>query len=97
MERQTGRRVQTIQFVIVSLGQRTVGSVLDNDMTGRAGAVSAAGVLELNPEMEGDVQNRFGLAVLVVRQLPRFKFHGAIKIRERYLRHIFIVTIWKPR
>lgn len=92
MQRQTGSHIQAVQLILFGLGKRAVGGVLHDDMAGSAGALPAAGVLQLNAEMHGDVQNRLRLSMFVVGQLAGFEFDGAIDVRERYFRHTFIVA-----
>ena len=41
-------------------------------MAGGAGIVAAAGMLQVNAEIEGDVEQGFRLAVILVGQLPGF-------------------------
>jgi len=48
--------------------------------TRRAGAASAAGVLQLDAEIHGDVQQGLGLSVIVIGEFPRFEFHGLTSV-----------------
>ena len=49
-------------------------------------------MLERDAKMHRDIQQGFGLPMIVIRELPGFKFHRTIQIYKRYFRHIFIVT-----
>ena len=61
-------------------------------MAGGAGAASAAGVLKLDSEVDGDVQDRLGFAVFVVGELAGLELDGLVEIGERYLGHSFILA-----
>ena len=53
-------------------------------------------MFELNAEIDGDVQNRLGLAVFVVGKLAGLELDRLAEVGERYLGHTFIVAcgIW---
>src|SRR5262249_55713414 len=60
--------VETIGLVVLHLAE-VLGAFADEDVAGRTRAAAAARVLERDIEVLGDVEERFGLAVMRVRQL----------------------------
>ena len=62
-------------------------------VAGGAGAASAAGVFELDAEVHRDVENRFGLAVLVVGKLSGLELDRLADIGERNLGHNFHCSV----
>src|SRR5260221_11286907 len=65
-------------------------------MAGGAGVVSAAGMLQMNAEIEGDVEQGFRLAVIFVGQLPGFEFHRHIGGKKSNLGHTFSIASRGP-
>ena len=57
-----------------------------DDVARSAGAVSAAGMFQMDSEVQADVEKRFGLAVLVVRQFSRLELDGLAV--NGYLGHV---------
>lgn len=53
---QTGSHVAAVSLVIVHLGQ-VVHTVFHNDMTGGAGAVATAGMLQVDSEIQTNIEN----------------------------------------
>ena len=49
-------------------------------------------MLERDAKMHRDIQQGFRLPMIVIRELPGFKFHRTIQVYKRYFRHILIVT-----
>ncbi len=49
---------------------------LHHDVARGAGAIAAAGVFQMQSEVEGDVENRLGLAVVEVRKLAVLELEG---------------------
>ena len=95
MQRQVGRGIQLVEFVIV--GFRQVGVTRSDDhMAGSASATAATGMFQMDAEVHGDVQQRLGFPVILKRQLPVFKFDRLVafcsEIRKCNLRHDFIVA-----
>ena len=58
-----------------------------DDVTGCAGAATAAGVFQVDMAVDGDIQNGFRLTVIIVRQFAGFKFNCCILRQEGYFRH----------
>ena len=63
---QAGSQVQAVELEIFSLGDALF-AFLQEDVAGRAGRDSAAGVVEEDAIVFGDVQDTHGLAVAIVR------------------------------
>jgi len=71
---ESGGHVEPVGFIVVHLGQ-IFHAVFHDDVAGGAGAVASAGVFELDAGVEADIEEGFGLAVLVVRQLAVLEFY----------------------
>src|SRR5271157_1936925 len=82
VELQVGGHVEAIGFFVVHLVEQ-LPALLHHDVTGGAGAVTAAGVLQVQAEVHGHVQDRLRLAVLLVGQLAVFKFEALVLGKER--------------
>ena len=96
MQSQPWRHIQTIKLVVVSFGQIRIAAFYDH-VAGGAGAATAAGVFELNAEVQRDIEDRLRLAVLVVRKLAVLELDGLVEIGECHLRHIFILAVQPAR
>ena len=70
---QVGGHIEPVGFFIVELAQQFL-ALANYHMTSGAGAVAAAGMLKVNPEVERYIQQRLRLAVILVRQLAGFEF-----------------------
>src|SRR5262249_812056 len=66
--RQAPGGVEPVRFVVLHLAE-VLFSLFDDHVAGRAGAAAAAGVLEGDAEILGQIEKRFGLAVMGVRHL----------------------------
>jgi len=73
-EGEAGGHVETIKFVVVGFGQVFVAVDYD-DVASGAGAASSAGMLEVNVEIEGDVENGLAFSVIVVGKLSGFELN----------------------
>jgi hypothetical protein len=91
MEGQAWRHVEAIQFVVVRRAQVLIAVFYDH-VAGSASAASAAGMFELNAEVDGDVKQRLRLPVFVVGQFSRLELHGPVDIRKSHLGHNSIVA-----
>jgi hypothetical protein len=56
-------------------------------VAGGAGAASAAGMLKVQAEVHGNIEQRFRLSVSFVRKLVFFKFERLTRWKERNFRH----------
>ena len=88
MQREAGRHVQAVGFVIVHLRQVPVCPVLHDHVTGRTGAASTAGVFEMNAVIQSDVEEGFRLPMIGIRKLTRFEFHSPAFGQERHFGHV---------
>ena len=61
-------------------------------MAGGAGAASAAGVIEMDVEVQRHIQNGFALAMVPIGQLSGFIFDGFVFRKKRDAWHNSIVT-----
>src|SRR5207247_8816560 len=73
--RQAPRRIEPIRLIVFHLGE-VLRPLTDDDVAGCAGAAAAAGVLERHATILGHVEKRLRLAMVRIRQPPRFEFHG---------------------
>ena len=71
-ESEAGGHVETIELVVVGFGQVLVAVDYD-DVASGAGATSSAGMLEVNVEIEGDIENGLAFSVVVVGKLSGFE------------------------
>src|SRR5579885_2233345 len=67
---QAGRPIQQVLLALFRFRQFVV-SLLDDYMTGGAGAVAAAGMLQRDAVPEQDIEDRAGLPVMLKRRLGR--------------------------
>src|SRR5664279_5321095 len=81
VELQVGGHIETIGFVIVHLVKQLL-ALFDHDVTSRASAVSAARVLQMQPEIHGHIEDRLRLAMVLVGKLAVFKLKCLI-VREK--------------
>src|SRR5262249_21894965 len=77
VERQIGGGIEAVQFVVRRLREVLL-AFFDHHMAGRAGAVSAAGMLEMQAKIEGNVEQRLRKPMILVRQLPGLELHGYV-------------------
>lgn len=75
LESQARRHIEAVRFVVVHFGE-VIQALRNDHVTGSAGAISTAGVFEMNAKMEANVQQGLGFAVFGVRQLSRLILHG---------------------
>src|ERR1017187_10143059 len=81
VELQVGGHVKTIGFVIVHLVEQLL-ALFDHDVTSRASAVSAARVLQMQPEIHGHIKDRLRLAMVLVGKLAVFKLKCLVLGKE---------------
>ncbi len=75
LRREAPRRVEAVGFVFLHLAQM-LGAVPDDHVARRARAASAAGVLERDMEMLGDIEERLRLPVMRIRQIAVLELDG---------------------
>ncbi len=73
LQREAGGHLEAIAFFVLVHFGKVFHALGDDHVAGGAGAVSAAGMFEMDSKVEADVENRFGLSVLVIGQLSRFE------------------------
>lgn len=93
MQRHPGGLFHSIQFIVVGLAQRVVGAVLYDHVARGACAASAAAVLQLNSKIQRDIQNGFGLSMMLVGQFPGLKLDRTVDVYKLNFRHTSIVSI----
>lgn len=71
-EGEAGGHVETVEFVVVGFGQVFIAFNYD-DVTSGAGAASAAGMLQMDVEIESDVEKRFAFSMIVIGKLSGFE------------------------
>src|SRR5207237_5961015 len=88
------RGVEPIELLILRLAEVLL-AFLDVEVTRRAGAAAAAGVLERNPEIHRDVEERFGQSMVLVRELPPLELDARrlAVLAESDLRHHTAFTL----
>src|SRR6185295_2424702 len=67
--------VEAVRLVVLHLAEM-LGALADEDVAGRARAAAAAGVLERDVEVLGDVEKRLGLAVMRVGERSALELDG---------------------
>ena len=72
-----GSLFHAVELVVIHLG-KIIDALFHDDMAGGAGATASASVFEMKAEIHSDVEQRLGLAVILVRQLAGFKLNAAI-------------------
>jgi hypothetical protein len=87
MRRQSRGFIQSVRLVILDLDQIVVRLVLQNHVAGRAGAISSAGVLELDAKIQANIQDRRWFSVLLIWQLLWIKLDGSAFRQNGYFGH----------
>ena len=87
---EAGGHIQAIGFVVVHF-REILHALGDDDVAGGAGTVAATGVLQVDPVVQADVEDRFWLAVLFVRKLSGLELDG-LAINGN-LRHILLYLV----
>src|SRR5271166_680252 len=87
LELQIGSHVELVGFVVFH-GTEKFLAFLHHDVAGGAGAVAAAGVLEVKTEVHGDVEQRLRLAVVLVGELAVLELKGLVLGEKRDLHRI---------
>src|SRR6266571_3697428 len=72
---QVSSHVETVSFIIVHFGEQPR-ALFYPDMAGGAGAVTTAGVLQMNAVVQSHVKDGFRLAMLHVAQLAMLVLNG---------------------
>ena len=93
MRRQVRGHIHAVQFVIISFGEVGVEAFLHHHVTGGAGAVAAAGVLQVDAEVQRDVEQRFRLTMALIGQIAGLEFDRLADRKERNLGHLFIIAV----
>jgi len=75
----------------------SVVAIFDYNVTGGAGAVSAAGVFQMNAKVECNVEQRSGFSVPFIRQFAGLELHGSAHRQERHFRHVTIIASFDSR
>lgn len=88
MQGETGSHVQAISLVVVHLREISI-ALFHNDVASGAGAVPAACVLQVEVVVERNVQERLGLAMLLIRKPARLELDRDISGQESHLWHEF--------
>jgi hypothetical protein len=78
--------LDAIEFVVFHLGQ-VLFALFDYHVASRAGAVTAAGMLQMETEVHRDIEQRFRKPVPFVGQLPMLEFKRLSRGEESYFRH----------
>src|SRR5262249_35386077 len=81
MQGESGRHVEPVSLIVIHFGKQFF-AFLHDDVTRCASAVSSAGVVEEKVVVHGHVENRLGLAVIGIRQLPLFELEGLVRGHE---------------
>ena len=72
-----------------SIGRKILGAFFHPDVAGGAGAIAAAGVVERDAEVQGDVENGLLFAVIFVGQFAVLELHRLAFGQERDLHRVF--------
>ena len=63
-----GSLLDPVELIVIHL-REVVYSLFHHNMAGSAGATAATCVFQVKAEIHGDIEQRFGLAVTLIRQL----------------------------
>ena len=96
MQSQIGGSLQAVQLVVLRL-REVLFSALDNYMARGARVIAPAGVFEMHAAIDGNIEQRFRLAVIFVRKLSGFEFHRHVGGEKRYLRHTSSIASFSLR
>src|SRR5204862_5442309 len=88
--------VQPIGFVVVHLGE-ILRAFLHPNMTSCASAVAAASMIETHTVVECDIENRFFLAMIFIRQPAMLKRDRLALRQERDLDCVLAGSIYRGR
>ena len=86
MQSQIGGRLQAVELVVFRF-REVLFATLDDDVAGGARVIASAGMLQMHTAVEGNVEQRFRLAVIFVGQLSGFEFHRHVGGEKRYFGH----------
>jgi hypothetical protein len=93
VQREAGSLVQPVEFVVIGgVGSQVRVSLFDDHVASGAGAASSARVLDMHAEVDGDIQNGFGLAVFIIRKLSGLEFDSLPLRQKGNFGHILIVS-----
>ena len=67
-----GSLFDAVELIVIHLG-KIADALFHNHMARGAGAAASARVFQMEAEIHSDVEQRFGLAMILVRQLAGFK------------------------
>src|SRR5690349_23907069 len=90
---QIGGHVEAVGFVVVHFGE-IFGAFLNPDVTGSAGAVAAAGVIERDAEVQCDIENRLFFAVILIWQFAVLELHSLALGQKGNLHRIFAGSLF---
>jgi hypothetical protein len=62
-------------------------TLLDQDVARGACATAATGMFQMDAEVHGDVEERLGFAVIVIRQFAQFELYCFVLGQECHFRH----------
>lgn len=74
-QRQARGHVQPVGLVVIQLG-KIFHALRHDDVTCRTGAVASAGVFEMDAVVQADIEDRFRLAVLLIRKLSLLELYS---------------------
>ena len=74
---QIGGHVEAIGFVVFHFAEQLF-AFEHMDVAGGAGVVAAAGMVEKDPMIQGDIQERLALAMIFIGQLSVLEFYGLV-------------------
>ena len=85
---QIGGHVQAVGLVVVHF-REILGAFLYPDVTSRAGAVAAAGVVERDTEVQCHIENRLFFAVIFIGQFAVLELHSLALGQKCDLNYVF--------
>ena len=77
IELQISSHVEAVRFFVIHLAKQFF-ALFHEDVARGAGAVTAAGVLQMQAKVQRYVQNRFRLAMVLIGKLAMFKLEAAV-------------------
>jgi hypothetical protein len=77
IELEVGSLFHAVELIVIHLG-KIINTLFHDDMASSAGAAAAACVLQVKTKIHSDIEQRLGLAVILIRQLAGFKLESLV-------------------
>lgn len=77
IELEVGSLFHAVEFIVIHLG-KIIDALFHHNMARRARATPSASMFQMKTEIHSDIEQRLGLAVILIRQPAGFEFEGFV-------------------